>query len=282
MRQPRPHPFLAAEAAPPPADADAVICGLATDGGVSFQPGASEGPTGIRRFSESIESYSPRAERDLDDLRVTDVGDHTSRKTVGSAVSKLLDACWTSSDHPLVCFLGGDHSVTPPTVQALAERCERLSVIGFDAHLDLREDYPGDHACTYRRISERGVPCVVLGPRSGARTEWDDAASVLDHLSAGLTIPATVRRRLERGPVYVTIDIDVLDPSAAPGTGNPEPGGPGFAELLGAIESLDGLDVVAFDVVEVSPPLDPSGITQAAAAVLVREMLLRFSSGTSG
>jgi len=74
----------------------------------------------------------------------------------------------------------------------------------------------------------------------------------------------------------------VLDPSAAPGTGNPEPGGPGFAELLGAIESLDGLDVVAFDVVEVSPPLDPSGITQAAAAVLVREMLLRFSSGTSG
>jgi agmatinase len=178
--------------------------------------------------------------------------------------------------------LGGDHSITPPVVRAVAARSESLALIGFDAHLDLREDYPGDHACTYRRVSDAGVPCVVLGPRSGARHEWDDVPKVLEYCSPGLTLPAAVRRKLQGRDVYVTVDIDVLDPAAAPGTGNPEAGGPSFDQLLAAIESLEGLNVVAFDVVEVSPPLDPSGITQAAAALLTREMILRFGRPATG
>lgn len=283
MREPRPHPFLAAE----PRElgslgaADAIVCGLATDGGVSFRPGAAEGPEGIRRFSESIESYSPRTEGDLADLRLVDVGDHETREDVESAVGQLLDGAWHDGDRPLVAFLGGDHSVTPPAVRAAAGRCDGLQVVGFDAHLDLREDYPGDHACTYRRIAEGGVPCHVFGPRSGAREEWADAPRVLAHLSRRLDVHGALDS-LRGRPVYVTVDIDVLDPSVAPGTGNPEPGGPGFDDLLTALEGLAGLDVVAFDVVEVSPPLDPSGITQAAAAVLVREMLLRFAVPGSG
>jgi agmatinase len=277
VKPPRPHPFLGAEAGPADPGAHALILGLAADGGVSFRPGASQAPSAIREFSESIESYSPRAARDLDEVRVIDLGDHDERETVGEVVASTLDIAWTDDGGPLLLSIGGDHSVTPPAVRAVAARRAGLAVVGFDAHLDLREDYPGDHACTYRRISDAGVPYFVFGPRSGARSEWDDVPTVLEWCSTALEMPAQVRQRLEGRPVYVTLDIDVLDPSCAPGTGNPEAGGPGFNELLEALEALAGLDVVACDVVEVSPPLDPSGITQAAAAVLVREMLLRFA-----
>ncbi len=274
MHKPSPHPFLAAKAGGP-SGADAIIVGLAADGGVSFRSGAVEAPAGIRAFSESIETYSPRSGRDLSDLSVVDAGDHDDRRTVGEALGPLLDEAW-SERRSLLVSIGGDHSVTPPAVAAVASRVEDLAVIGFDAHLDLREDYPGDHACTYRRISDAGVPCYVFGLRSGARHEWDDAPKVLAHFARDLDV-SIARKELAGRAVYVTIDIDVVDPSEAPGTGNPEPGGVSFNELLVAIEALTELDVVAVDVVEVSPPLDPSGITQAAAAVLVREAILRFS-----
>jgi len=210
-------------------------------------------------------------------VHVVDLGDHDERTSVEKVVSGILGVAWAGRSKPLLVSIGGDHSVTPPTVHAVAARRDGLALVGFDAHLDLREDYPGDHACTYRRVADRGVECFVFGPRSGARSEWEDVPTVLAWCSSSLDIPTEVRSRLSGRPVYVTIDIDVLDPSVAPGTGTPEPGGPGFDELLATLESLQGLDVVALDVVEVSPPLDPSGITQAAAAVLVREALLRFS-----
>ncbi len=271
MRKPSARPFLAAESGEPAPDTDAIIVGLATDGGVSFRPGAVEAPPAIREFSDSIETYSPRARRDLEDMRIVDAGDVTSRDDIAPEISALLDA------GTFLLSIGGDHSVTPPTVAQVASRHDGLVVVGFDAHLDLREDYPGDHACTYRRIGDNGVDCYVFGPRSGARSEWNDVASVLRYCSPSLAMPDDLRTELEGRPVYVTIDIDVLDPSVAPGTGNPEAGGPMFDELLEAVEALQGLRVVACDVVEVSPPLDPSGITLGAAALLVRELLLRFA-----
>ncbi len=276
MRPPSPHPFLAASTDLDPSEADAIVVGLAADGGVSFRSGAIEGPTGIRTFSESIETWSPRAQRDLEDLRIVDAGDHDDRKTVGDALAPILDGAWKSDRRPLLVSIGGDHSVTPPAVAAVASRIDDLAVIGFDAHLDLREDYPGDHACTYRRISDNGVPCYVYGLRSGARHEWDDAPKVLAQHARNVDVSVALKELAGR-PVYVTIDIDVIDPSEAPGTGNPEPGGTSFNELLVAVELLSDLNVVGLDVVEVSPPLDPSGITQAAAAVLIREAILRFS-----
>jgi agmatinase len=229
---------------------------------VSFRAGAAQGPAGIREYSESIESFSPRAKRDLEHVVLVDAGD-IDDPAAAPAVTGLLVS------------VGGDHSITPKLVAGVAARQDGLAVIGFDAHLDFREDYPGDHACTYRRISENGVPCYVFGPRSGERSEWDDAPRILAHLAADLDVSPALDA-LRGRPVYVTLDIDVLDPSVAPGTGNPEAGGPGFNELLSAIEALRELNVVACDLVEVSPPLDPSGITQAAAAVLVREMILNF------
>lgn len=255
-------PFLASKPdAPAP---DVVIVGVPVDGGVSFRSGAASGPAGIREFSDSIESYSPRVQRDLENIVLVDAGD-------------IEDPAALPEWSGLLVSLGGDHSITPKLVAQVAARHEGLAVIGFDAHLDLREDYPGDHACTYRRIAQSGVPCYVFGPRSGERSEWVDAPNVLTHLAADLDVSKAVEE-LRGRPVYMTLDIDVLDPSVAPGTGNPEAGGPGFNELLGAIESLRALNVVACDLVEVSPPLDPSGITQAAAAILVREMALNFSA----
>jgi agmatinase len=257
--------FLEAEDGPA-RGADVLIAGVPIDGGVSFRPGAALAPDEIRRFSDSIESWSPRAKRDMTDLRVVDCGNVDL-----DAIPSLV-----ATDASLFAFLGGDHSITPKLVSAVAARFGGLALVGFDAHLDFREEYPGDHACTYRRITEAGVPCHVFGPRSGERSEWDEAPRMLAHLSGQLDV-ATVLDSLAGHPVYVTLDIDVLDPSVAPGTGNPEAGGPGFNELLEAIEALAVLNVVAFDVVEVSPPLDPSGITQAAAALLVREMILNFA-----
>lgn len=244
---------------------DAVVVGLPVDGGVSFRAGAAQGPGAIREFSDSIESYSPRLRRDLEDVELVDLGDVDDPRALPE---------WSG----LLVSIGGDHSITPKLVAQVASRHDRLAVVGFDAHLDLREEYPGDHACTYRRISETGVPCYVFGPRSGERSEWIDAPKVLAYLSADLDVTKAVEELRER-PVYVTLDIDVLDPSVAPGTGNPEAGGPGFNALLDAIERLSELNVVACDLVEVSPPLDASGITQAAAAVLVREMILNFTAG---
>lgn len=267
-------PFLAARRGNASDVSDALLLGVPLDGGVSFRSGAREGPSGIRRFSESIESYSPRARSDLEDLTVVDIGDADGDPE--TAADRVLEAAWTGNRRPLLVTLGGDHSVTPPLVRAVALRCERPALVAFDAHLDLRERYEGDHACTFRRVVDAGVPTFVFGVRSGAREEWADAERLLHYASPHLELPHTVWPLLETSEVYLTIDIDVLDPSIAPGTGNPEPGGPTFLELLRAVESIKGLNVVALDLVEVSPPLDPSGVTQTAAAILVRELLLRF------
>ena len=278
MRPPHPQPFLAASAGEPTPDADALLLGLCTDGGVSFRPGAEVAPPEIRAFSDSIETWSPRAERDLEELTVVDLGDYEGERTgIEEAVASVLDVAWTSRDkRPLLVSMGGDHSVTPPAVRAVAARVPDLALVGFDAHLDLREDYPGDHACTYRRVADHGVPCFVMGPRSGARHEWVDSSKVLAHLSRTLDAGPVIAGIGNR-PVYVTLDIDVLDPACAPGTGTPEAGGPRFDELLSCLEALSTLNIVAFDLVEVAPPLDPSGITLGAAAILIREVLLRYT-----
>jgi agmatinase len=276
VKQPLPHPFLEAATGPPVPDADALILGLAADGGVSFRGGAVQGPRGIREFSDSIETYSPRAKRDLADMRLVDLGDHDDVSSISSVVDGVLDAAWTGARRPLLVGIGGDHSVTPPAVRAVAKRMEGLAVIGFDAHLDIRKEYVGEHACTYRRLYEHGIDCFVFGLRSGERAEWEDAMTVLAYHSSRLDTDVAINR-IESRPVYVTLDIDVIRSGEAPGTGTPEAGGPSFDEVLEALESLAVLDVVGFDIVEVAPPLDPSGITQAAAAVLIREAILRFT-----
>jgi hypothetical protein len=183
----------------------------------------------------------------------------------------------------LVVLLGGEHTVSLAGYRALKRLHANAVLVQVDAHADLRAEWDGraiTHASwTHQAGLELGFDDVFqFGVRSLARAEWDAARLRVGWCGDSLELPDRVAERLRDRPVYVTVDIDVLDPSAAPGTGSPEPGGATFAELVRLLYVLGAFDVVAFDVVEVAPNLDPSEITAAAAAKLVREGILLFGT----
>ncbi len=264
---------------------DAVILGAPMDQTVSFRPGARYGPGQIRSVSEVLEEYSPRLDRDLADCRYVDLGDVC---VVPGGVEESLERIAQSArkvfqDDKLLILLGGEHLATLPAVRCAAEKYPGLSVIHFDAHADLRERYMGlhlSHATVMRRVVEiiGGSRVFQFGIRSGTREELAFARSSVNFYSsvdmAGVVRAAEI---LKGRPVYITLDIDVLDPAYAPGTGTPEPGGCSPEQLFSALEALSGLDVVGFDLVEVCPPFDQTGRTAVLAAKLVREALLMFA-----
>lgn len=265
--------------------AAAAILGAPMDQTASFRPGARHGPRQIRSVSEVLEEYSPRLDRDLADYRYADLGDVT---VIPGNVEESLDRIAHSArrvfrDRKLLIMLGGEHLVTLPAVQSAAEVYPDLSVIHFDAHADLREIYLGvrlSHATVMRRVVETVGPerLFQFGIRSGTREEFAFARSAVNFHS-GLRVEdvAGAAERLRGKPVYITLDIDVLDPSYAPGTGTPEPDGCTPGDLFSALEALADLEVIGFDLVEVCPPCDHSERTAILAAKLVREAILLFS-----
>ena len=264
-------------------EAEIVLFGAPFDSTTSFRPGARFGPAAIRHESFGLETYSPYQDKDLTDHRVFDGGD--LELCFGSAESALTDIETTTeeilSDGKLPLLLGGEHLVTLGSLRAAAKRYPGLHVIHFDAHADLRDDYLGarlSHACVIRRAHD------LLGDgrihqfsiRSGEREEFRFAKAHTDfHPFSfdGLARTAAALREAE-APVYLTIDLDCLDPSIFPGTGTPEAGGVSFGDLLNAILTLRGLRVVAADVNELAPMLDASGASTAVACKVVRELLL--------
>jgi agmatinase len=277
-------PFLAARAHREPA---AVILGVPYDATATHRRGARFAPAAIRWASDSIETYSPAQQRDLEDLAVWDAGDiDVSAPAVAPAamIDRVRTALATAQGLP--CLLGGEHTVTVGAVTALAARHPGLRLVVLDAHLDLRDAYDGQrwsHATTLRRIGEHlGFErIVVLGARSGTREEWTLASS-LGYCGRTAALPTEVWRAIGEHPLYLSVDIDGLDPGVAPGTGNPEPMGLTVDEFMTVLSVLREGRVVGCDVVEVSPPFDPSGQTSMLAAWLVREMLLAFAGSPSG
>lgn len=268
--------FLEAE----PADgaADALIQGAPYDGGVSYRAGAADAPEAIRAASDSIESYSPRTGRDLRDIRLRDAGDiECAGCGPEEAVARIAaETERRAREARLVVTFGGDHSISIGTSRGLAAVHPGLAHVVFDAHMDLREAYDGSplsHACGTRHMALAG-PTWVLGVRSGAREEYADAAKLLAGFSEGLEFPGASRALLAGRPVLLSVDMDVLDPGVMPGTGTPEPGGASYRDLREALLGFAGLNVVALDVVEVAPPLDPSGLSPVVAAELVRDCIL--------
>jgi len=265
------------------ADADVVIFGAPYDSTTSFRPGTRFGPAAIRSESFGIETYSPHQDKDLEtDARVCDDGDlelpfgapDRALDMIEEKASEILDA------GKVPFLLGGEHLVTLGAVRAAAKRHPDLRIIHFDAHADLREDYLGvrlSHACVLRRCHDILGDGRIwqFGIRSGTRDEFKfmrDGHVVTEPFSiktlASLSFP-------EGTPVYLTVDLDVLDPSEFPGTGTQEAGGLRFAELLGALtDILSRFRVVALDNVELSPALDASGRSTALACKLLREQLL--------
>jgi agmatinase len=271
-------PFLASR---PHAQPRAVIIGAPYDVTSSFRKGAREAPAAIRWASDSIETYSPTLDLDLEDLAFTDAGDLDLNACSGpDAVNRVADAITAQSGFPLV--LGGEHTMTVGAVKAALARHPDLAVIAFDAHLDLRQEYDGtpwSHASTFARVLDLIPPdrLIILGARSGTRDEWTRAKSLL-HVSRTEAPDATAWSELSRRPLYVTVDIDAFDPSIAPGTGNPEPLGLEVEDYVRMLDRLRDTTVVGADVVEVNPNYDPSGRTPILAAWLARDLLLAFAT----
>ncbi len=261
-----------------------LVVGCPVEAAVSGRAGAAEAPAAIRCWARTEEAVDELGEP-VRGVRVLDAGD-----LQGGPAARAEAAAELLREHAdaLLLGLGGDHSITPSLARAVAERHGELGFVLLDAHPDLFPDYDGDrhsHACALARVwDEAGVQprrSALVGLRSYARVE------LVGLREAGVVIPAAAWR--EHGPrwvahrvaeavaglpVYLSVDIDVLDPSAAPGTGYPVTGGPDARSLMALLAELwRRVTVVAVDLVEVAPALDPAGITAAAAAHLLLQVL---------
>ncbi len=266
-------------------EAKIVLFGAPFDSTTSYRPGTRFGPSAMRHESFGLETYSPYQDKDLTDYAVFDSGD--LELCFGSQESALRDiedrAAAILEDGKFPLLLGGEHLVTLGSVRAAVKKYPDLHIIHFDAHADLRDDYLGaklSHACVLRRCHELVGDgrihqfCI----RSGDREEFRFAKDHTDlHPFSFEGLKETVEG-LKDVPVYFTIDLDCLDPACFPGTGTPEAGGVTFPQLLEAIRTVAGANVVGADVNELSPMLDASGASTALACKVLRELLLALLS----
>ena len=262
--------------------AQAVIFGAPFDGTTSYRPGTRFASRVMRAESYGLETYSPYQDKDLTDCHVFDGGDIELPFGNVQAVLQRIEekAAAILHDNKISVMLGGEHLVTLGAVRAAAKKHTDLHILHFDAHTDLRDEYLGEtlsHATVIRRCWDilGDGRIFQFGIRSGDRPEfkWAEQGHVAMRKFDLQGFAQTVGQ-LTGKPLYVTIDLDVLDPSAFPGTGTPEAGGVTFTELLNAIISLKGANVVACDITELSPPYDPSGTSTATALKVLRELLL--------
>ncbi len=264
-------------------DAKIVLYGAPYDCTTSFRPGARFGPAAIRGESFGIETYSPYQDRDLADCLIFDSGD--MELCFGDSTLALRDISKRAErilrDGKLPFLIGGEHLVTFGAVREVYKKYPDLHIIHFDAHADLRQDYLGaklSHACVMRRchdlVGDGRIHQFCI--RSGDRTEFEFAKSHTDmHPFDFSGLDETVAALKEsRAPVYITVDLDCLDPSCFPGTGTPEAGGVNFKELLAALVKVCALNVVGADINELAPTLDSSGASTAMACKVTREFLL--------
>ncbi|WP_430790126.1 agmatinase [Virgibacillus flavescens] len=265
--------------------AQAVIYGMPMDWTASFRPGARFGPGRIREASIGLEEYSPYMDKHLEEVAYFDAGDiplpfgNAERSLV--LIEEYIDQLLSHGKFPL--GLGGEHLVTWPVIKAMHRQHPDMAFIHIDAHADLRLEYEGEvlsHSTPVRKVCELiGAENVFsFGIRSGMREEFQFAKESGMHMSK-FHVAEPLRKilpTLSGRKVYVTIDIDVLDPAFAPGTGTAEAGGISSSELLEAIQLISDSDieVVGADLVEVAPAYDPSDQTAIAASKFVREMLL--------
>ena len=285
-----------------------VLLGVPFDRTSSFRFGARKGPSALREASYNYESYHSDLDLDLQDLPIFDAGDIPEPDNVEVMGSSLLDSLGSivaHHDHTTVfpIILGGEHSLTPFVLRTLLqgkmETDEKIGVLYLDAHLDMRDEYLGDpysHACSARRASELvGLENIIpLGVRSMSREEseyitpliqegtftyfgmndvWDE-----DPEDLGLLLLEQFR---ETGceKIYLSMDMDVFDPSIAPGVGNPEPGGMLYNEVLDIIDPIAGF-LIGMDLVETNPEYD-KGITALLGARIIREIIgMHFASQT--
>lgn len=266
-------------------ESEAVIYGMPMDWTVSYRPGSRFGPSRIREVSIGLEEYSPYLDKELEEVKFYDAGDiplpfGNPQRSI-DMIEDFVDQVLAAGKYPL--GMGGEHLVSWPVMKAVYKKYPGLAIIHMDAHTDLRENYEGEalsHSTPIRKIAELIGPENVFsfGIRSGMKEEFQWAKENGMHISKFEVLEPLkkVLPKLAGRPVYVTIDIDVLDPAHAPGTGTVDAGGITSKELLGAIHEIAKSDVrvVGSDLVEVAPIYDTSEQTANTASKLIREMIL--------
>jgi len=272
---------------------DVSVVGVPFDAGTSYRSGARFGPQAIRAGSRLLRPHHPAlGVAPFHDQQVVDAGDlAVSPYNIDDAISQIeagADALLDSA--PRIVSLGGDHTIALPLLRAINRKHGPVALVHFDAHLDTWDTYmsaPYTHGTPFRRAAEEklfveghSMHVGIRGSLYGDGDLADDAAMGFAVLGTqeievlGISgIVARIRERVADHPVYLSIDIDVLDPAFAPATGTPEVGGFSSRELVGILRGLAGLDVVGADVVEVAPAYDHAEVTAIAAANVVYEIL---------
>jgi agmatinase len=263
-------------------EAAIVLFGAPFDSTTSYRPGTRFASRVMRTESFGFETYSPYQNRDLVDGAVYDSGDlELPFGDTALAIDMIEEqTAGILADGKIPVMIGGEHLVTLGAVRAVAKRYPDLCIIHFDAHADLRNDYLGQvlsHATVMRRVWDLlGKDRIFqFGIRSGDRTEFEWGERNVAMVRFGFDGLDTVIDSLRGKPVYLTVDLDVLDPSVFPGTGTPEAGGVGFLQLHKAIlDVCASLPIVGADINELSPAYDASGASTAVACKILRETLI--------
>jgi agmatinase len=276
---------------------DVAVVGVPFDSGVTYRPGARFGPSAIRQGSRLLRPYNPALDvAPFAGVQVVDAGDIAANPfDIPHALAQVEEGVrHLSGDGRNLVLLGGDHTISLPALRALRAQYGPLAMVHFDAHLDTWDTYfdaPFTHGTPFRRAWEEGLldpgRTMHVGTRGSLYSEKDLAddaamgfsivpARDMDRLGVDRVVER-VRERVGDAPVYLSIDIDVLDPGFAPATGTPEAGGLTSRELLAMVRGFDGANVVAGDIVEVSPAYDHAEITAIAAANLAYEYCSLFA-----
>ncbi len=263
-------------------NADFTIVGIPYDLKTTYRAGTSKGPDAIRKNStvRSINSFSERGVDLSEDTNIRDAGniqpDEDTEKFIKTVEDHIYEITKSGS---IPVSLGGDHSVTYPVVKGVHKHFKELNIVWLDAHPDVYEDYEGDlysHACPLARILELdGIKDVIQGGIRATTRKLNEKIK-----SSGIKVYDPVHFNDMHGltldgPVYLSIDIDVLDPAYAPGVGTPVPGGMTTRDIINFIHSTD-MDIVGFDLVEVNPDFDQSFITASVAAKIIIETIAQI------
>jgi len=279
-------------------DVDVAIVGVPFDTGVSYRPGARFGPNHVRESSRLLRPYNPAANvSPFATQQVVDAGDIAANPfDIEEAISSIHKSYDQLSERAKkIVTIGGDHTITLPILRSLKAKHGPISVVHFDAHLDTWDSYFGadyTHGTTFRRASEEGLldpeGCMhigIRGPLYAAKDLTDDKALGFQIFTSvefqDLGVNAAIEKmkaRVGNRPVYISIDIDVLDPAHAPGTGTPEAGGLTSRELLSVLRATAGMNVIGADIVEVAPAYDHAQITGIAASHVMYELISAFAA----
>jgi agmatinase len=273
--------------------ADIAVVGIPFDSGVSYRPGARFGPAHVRESSRLLRPYNPV--QDVSPFaaqQVVDAGDIAANPfDISEAVTQIETAArQLSADGKRLVVIGGDHTIALPLLRVVAEKHGPIAVLHFDAHLDTWDTYfgaPVTHGTPFRRASEEGLIDMQASLHVGIRGPLYSRDDLRDDERLGFAIIASheieseglksaidrMLKRLGDRPVYVSVDIDVLDPAHAPGTGTPEAGGMTSRELLAMIRALRGVNIVGADLVEVAPAYDHAQLTGIAASHVAYEII---------